>query len=128
MNVICVAAALIEQNGKILFVKRSRGELKGLWEFPGGKIEKGETPEMAVVREIKEELDLEIKPEKTVGTYIHNYSFAKIKLTLLKCQILNKNNLIKLDKSHSESKWVNPKNNELDKTPLDKNIVSWIKW
>lgn len=54
---IDVVAAFIEQDGKVFAAKRASGELAGKWEFPGGKIEKGETPQQALRREIKEELD-----------------------------------------------------------------------
>ena len=58
---INVVAALIEQDGKVFAAQRAYGELKGKWELPGGKIENGETPQEALKREIKEELDTEIE-------------------------------------------------------------------
>lgn len=58
---INVVATLIEQDGKVFAAQRAYGELKGKWEFPGGKIENGETPQEALKREIKEELDTEIE-------------------------------------------------------------------
>jgi 8-oxo-dGTP diphosphatase len=62
MRVVYVAAvALLDADGRILFVQRPEGKpMAGLWEFPGGKIEPGETPEQAVVREIREELGVEV--------------------------------------------------------------------
>ncbi|VWX58513.1 8-oxo-dGTP diphosphatase MutT [Sphingorhabdus sp. 109] len=57
-----VAAALVDQNGRILVQKRPEGKpMAGLWEFPGGKVEQGETPETALVRELNEELDIDVK-------------------------------------------------------------------
>ena len=61
MKTILVVAAVIRQNGKILATQRGYGEWKDGWEFPGGKIETGETPEAALKREIQEELDTEIR-------------------------------------------------------------------
>ena len=60
--VIVVAGALIDADGRVLITKRPNGkEMAGLWEFPGGKIEEGETPEQALIRELKEELNIETK-------------------------------------------------------------------
>jgi 8-oxo-dGTP diphosphatase len=58
---LVVACALVDPDGRVLLAKRPPGKpLAGLWEFPGGKIEPGETPEAALIRELKEELDIEI--------------------------------------------------------------------
>ena len=62
-----VVAAIICKDNRIFATQRGYGEFKGQWEFPGGKVEPGETPEEALVREIKEELDTEI----AVAKYIH---------------------------------------------------------
>ena len=58
MKTIEVVAAIIHQGGKILATQRGYGEWKGMWEFPGGKMEAGETEEEAIVREIREELNV----------------------------------------------------------------------
>ena len=68
---INVVAAVIRQNGRIFATQRGYGNYKGWWEFPGGKIERGETPQAALVREIKEELDTEIE----VGNLIANVEY-----------------------------------------------------
>lgn len=60
MKTIHVAAAIIREGGRIFATQRGYGEFKDFWEFPGGKVEPGETPEEALVREIREELDTEI--------------------------------------------------------------------
>lgn len=64
MKVINVVAAIIKSGDKVFITERGHGEFKGKWEFPGGKIELGETGEEAVVREIKEELKADIELEK----------------------------------------------------------------
>ena len=64
------AAAIFNDSGQVLIAQRSEPDhLRGLWEFPGGKIEDGETPEVALVREIEEELALEIKLTKFIGEF-----------------------------------------------------------
>ena len=61
MKIINVVAAIIKKNNKVFITQRGHGEFKGKWEFPGGKIEVGESPEDAIVREIKEELKSNIE-------------------------------------------------------------------
>ena len=73
MKSIEVAAAIIHHNGKILATQRGYGDHKDGWEFPGGKIEPGETAEEAVVREIREELAVVIRPERLVTTVECDY-------------------------------------------------------
>ena len=69
MKKIRVVAALIETNGRILIAQRLKGHLAGKWEFPGGKVENGETDEKAIVREIYEEFGISIKPTKFIKYY-----------------------------------------------------------
>ena len=66
MKNIKVVAAIIIDNNKIFATQRGYGDFKDGWEFPGGKIEKGETPEEALIREIKEELDTTINVNKKI--------------------------------------------------------------
>ena len=73
MKMIEVVAAIIHDNGKILATQRGYGEFKDGWEFPGGKMQPGETPEEAIIREIKEELRVTIKPEKLLMTVEYDY-------------------------------------------------------
>ena len=62
-TVLVVACALVDVDGRVLIAKRPHGRpLAGLWEFPGGKVEEGETPEAALIRELREELGIEVKP------------------------------------------------------------------
>ena len=68
MKTIQVVASIIHQNGKILATQRGYGEYKGLWEFPGGKMEPGETEEQAIIREIREETGLTIENPTLCGT------------------------------------------------------------
>lgn len=124
---IKVVVALIRHNKKILMAKRAGGELKGKWEFPGGKIRKGEDPKEAIVREIKEELNLEIVPLREINTFYHEYPFAKLQLTLIECEIKDKKPQILLDGSHTKISWVDVEDNQLGLTPLDEKIFAYLK-
>lgn len=73
MKTIRVVAAVIRGGDKIFATARGYGEYKGWWEFPGGKIEAGETPEAALVREIREELDTEIRVGELIDTIEYDY-------------------------------------------------------
>ena len=73
MKSINVAAAIIQKDGKILSCQRGYGEFKDGWEFPGGKVEAGETPQEALKREIMEELDTEIKVGDLIDTIEYGY-------------------------------------------------------
>ncbi|OIO14305.1 hypothetical protein AUJ73_02410 [Candidatus Gottesmanbacteria bacterium CG1_02_37_22] len=124
---ISVTGAFIMKKGKFLLAKRSRGELKGLWEFPGGKIEKDETPFQAIVREVKEELDFKVTPKKIIGKYSHNYPFGKVTLHLVECETEIDPWQISIQGSHSKIAWVGP--NEISKlnlAPLDRKIINRI--
>ena len=73
MKTIKVVAAVIKNGDKIFATQRGYGDLKGGWEFPGGKIEEGETPQEALKREIMEELDTEIKVGELIDTIEYDY-------------------------------------------------------
>lgn len=76
-----VSAAIIERNGKFLIAQRPANKSQGLkWEFPGGKAESGETAEESLVREIREELDIDIKVKALLGESIYEYPNGAIKL------------------------------------------------
>lgn len=102
---INVVAGIIRNNeGEILIAKRNLKKSQGgLWEFPGGKIEKNETREDAIIREIKEELDIEIKVDKYFGEKYFQYPDKTINLIVLDCEITN--GKIKL-LEHEDAKWV----------------------
>lgn len=73
MKTIKVVAAVIRDNDKVFATARGYGEFKGQWEFPGGKLEEGETPQQALVREIKEELNTDIEVGRFIDTIEYNY-------------------------------------------------------
>ena len=73
MKTIRVVAAVILSEGKIFATQRGYGDFKGGWEFPGGKIEDGETPEVALKREISEELETKIRVGELIDTIEYDY-------------------------------------------------------
>ena len=73
MKTYHVVAAIIKQNGKVFATQRGYGDYKDGWEFPGGKIEPGETPEAALVREIQEELEMTITVERHIVDVSYDY-------------------------------------------------------
>lgn len=77
---IQVTAALIEKDGKYLIARKKEGHLAGMWEFPGGKIEPGETPEECLRREIDEEFGMQIGVGEYLATSCHTYPHISIEL------------------------------------------------
>ncbi|MGM9857527.1 MAG: (deoxy)nucleoside triphosphate pyrophosphohydrolase, partial [Candidatus Limisoma sp.] len=87
MKQIEVVAAIICKGGSFLASQRGYGEFEGLWEFPGGKIETGETHEMAILREIKEELGVSINVEKFLCTTEYDYPSFHLTMHCYVCSI-----------------------------------------
>lgn len=80
-DIIKVTAAILEKDGHIIIAQRkSSDHLSGKWEFPGGKIEPGETPEECLARELKEEFDIDVTIGEFIGSNVHHYDHISIKL------------------------------------------------
>ena len=88
MKTIRVVAAVIKNENKIFVTARGYGEFKGQWEFPGGKIEAGETPQEALVREIKEELETTIQVGDLIDTIEHDYPTFHLSMDCYWCDIV----------------------------------------
>ncbi len=86
--VLVSAAALVDRDGRVLLAQRNSGGLKGLWEFPGGKIEPGESPEAALVRELREELGIDTAASclAPCGFASHAYDDFRLLLLLFACR------------------------------------------
>ncbi len=103
---INVAAAVFEKEGKILLCQRAEGgNCAFLWEFPGGKIEKGETPKEALAREIKEELEVDIETGEVFSEYEFSYPEKDIYFYFIEAKILSGE--IKLN-VHKDFRWLEP--------------------
>ena len=102
MKVIEVVAAIIKKEDKIFITRRSYGEFQDMWEFPGGKIEAGESKEDALIREIKEELELDINNLEYLTTVEYDYPKFHLTMHCFICEIcggsLNLN-------AHNDAKW-----------------------
>lgn len=89
MKNIHVSAAIIMKDNKIFVTQRGYGEFKDWWEFPGGKIEEGETPEECLKREIKEELEADINIDKYLCTVEYDYPNFHLKMECFICSLIN---------------------------------------
>lgn len=110
------AAALIDSNGCILLAQRPEGKsMAGLWEFPGGKIEEGETPEFALMRELEEELGIETRPccFSPIAFASHSYDDFHLMMPLFVCRIWRG---IVMPKEEQSLKWV--QKSELSDYPM----------
>ena len=103
MKKIEVVAAIIRKGDKIFATQRGYGDFKDWWEFPGGKMEEGETPEAALIREIKEELSTDISVDKFL--YTVDYDYPKFHLTMhcFMCSLVTE--ALHLNE-HEASKWL----------------------
>lgn len=83
-----VAVAVVVSDGKVLISRRMKGtHLEGFWEFPGGKLEPGEPPQLGVIREVREEVNLEVIVEKQLATLDHDYRDRRVRLHFFKCRV-----------------------------------------
>lgn len=103
MKTIRVVAAIIIENDKVFATQRGYGEFKDGWEFPGGKIEPGETPEEAIVREIKEELDTEVEVIELLDTVEYDYPNFHLSMGCFICKIKSGDLVLK---EHEAAKWL----------------------
>ena len=121
MKQIEVVAAIIRKEDKIFATQRGYGEWKDWWEFPGGKIEAGETPEEALKREIQEELSTEISVDKFLCTVEYNYPAFHLTMHCYLCSLLTE--ALHLNE-HEAAKWLTME--ELDSVkwlPADMEVV-----
>jgi len=114
MKQIEVVAAIIRKGDKIFATQRGYGEWKDWWEFPGGKMEAGETPEEALVREIREELSAEISVDELLCTVEYDYPMFHLTMHCYLCSLIGK--ALHLNE-HEAAKW-------LTKDELD--CVNWL--
>jgi len=126
--VLVAAAALIDTEGRILIAKRPRGKsLAGLWEFPGGKLESGETPEQCLIRELEEELGVRVT-QACLAPFVftsHAYDSFHLLMPLYLCRRWEG---LAAALEHEAIAWVRP-NKLLDypMPPADAPLVAWLR-
>ena len=125
MKTIHVAAAIIRKDDKILATQRGYGEYKDGWEFPGGKINEGETPEEAIVREIKEELDADIAVGDLLVTVEHDYKDFHLSMQCFWASLKEDSHIELLE--HEAAKWLSMNElNSVEWLPADVKVVDAI--
>lgn len=130
MKTVRVVAAVIKvknENGQpiVFTTQRGYGDLKGGWEFPGGKIEEGETSEAALKREIMEELDTEISVGELIHTIEYDYPTFHLSMDCFWCEVISGDLVLK---EHEAAKWLTK--NELDSVewlPADITLIDVIR-
>lgn len=125
MKTIHVAAAIIMDEGRVFATQRGYGDWKDYWEFPGGKIEPGETAEEALRREILEELDTEISVGERFTTIEYDYPDFHLHMECFEAQVTRGNLILK---EHEAARWL--KKDELDTVrwlPADLTIIDLLK-
>ena len=125
MKTVRVVAAIIKEADKIFATQRGYGEFKDGWEFPGGKIEHGETPEEALVREIKEELGAEIEVIKKLTDVEYQYPTFHLSMECFWAKVVSGKLILK---EHEAARWLGK--DELDSVdwlPADKGLIELIR-
>ena len=130
MKTIRVVAAVIKAVNEagvpmIFATQRGDGEFKGGWEFPGGKIEDGETPQEALIREIMEELDTEIKVGELLETIEYDYPTFHLSMDCFWAEIVSGDLILK---EHEAAKWLTMESlDSVDWLPADVRLIETIK-
>lgn len=124
MKTIRVVAAIIVENGRVFATQRGYGDFKDGWEFPGGKIEAGESPEQALVREIREELDTEVRVERLLRTVEWDYPTFHLSMDCFICKIESGDLHLR---EHEAARWLDLEHlNDVDWLPADLQLIPEI--
>lgn len=124
MKTVQVVAAAIREGGRIFVTQRGYGPYRDKWEFPGGKIEPGETPEQALIREIREELNTTVEVGDFIGHVEYDYPEFHVSMDCYFCTVLSgRLELVE----HEAAKWLLPEElDSVDWLPSDRNLVDKI--
>lgn len=126
--VLVAAAALIDVDGRVLICQRPEGKsLAGMWEFPGGKVEKGETPEECLIRELHEELGITVAQACLAPFVFASHTYEKFHL-LMPLYLLRRWEGLVTAKEHKAMAWVKPdKLSDYEMPPADIPLVAWLR-
>lgn len=125
MKTINVVAAIIIKDQKIFATQRGYGEFKNGWEFPGGKIESGESPEHALEREIREELDAKIRVGELFDTIEYDYPNFHLSMKCFLCSLISDQLTLR---EHEAAKWLTKENlSSVEWLPADIIIIDKLK-
>ena len=125
MKVINVVCALIFHEGKLLATQRGYGEYAGSWEFPGGKIEPGELPQDAVIREIKEELEMDVTVGELFDTVKYDYPTFHLSMQCYLCSVESPEYVLK---EHQDARWLTRDTLEsVEWLPADEGLIKKLK-
>lgn len=124
MKIIKVAAAIIKKDDKILIASRKNGEFKGMFEFPGGKVEPGETSKEALIREIQEELDVTVKIDEFFMNVNYQYPTFVLDMDCFICSLADEQ--IKLN-VHDTIKWISLDEQNINWIPADIQIIEKLQ-
>ena len=126
MKTVKVVAAIITRENKIFATQRGYGDFKDGWEFPGGKVEPGETAEQAIVREIREELGADIKVTGFLTTVEHDYPNFHLSMDCFRAELMEGSEMTLLE--HEAAKWLDIKDiDSVDWLPADIKVVQAVK-
>ena len=124
MDRIEVVAAVIRKDGMIFATQRGYGEQKDGWEFPGGKVEKGEDFREALAREIREELEIEILPGEEICSVEYDYPNISIRLTCFWAELKDGSPVLL---EHEAARWLDPEEiNSVDWLPADRLVLPYL--
>ena len=125
MKTVRVVAAVIRDGDRVFATQRGYGEYKDWWEFPGGKIEAGELPQDALVREIREELDTEISVGDVITTVEYDYPDFHLSMDCFWASVISGNLLLR---EHEAARWISLNEmDELDWLPADVIVTERIR-
>lgn len=120
-----VVAAVIVRDGSLFATQRGYGDFKDMWEFPGGKMERGETPQDALVREIREELDAEITVGDLIKTVEYDYPAFHLKMHCFLCSLKSEDIVLK---EHEAARWLSKKNlRSVNWLPADLSVIETLE-
>ncbi len=126
-TLLVVAAALVDSDGRVLIAQRPEGkQLAGQWEFPGGKVEPGETPEVALIRELEEELGIVVKQACLAPFVFASHTYEDFHL-LMPLYLIRRWEGEPESREHKALKWVRPRDmRDYPMPPADEPLVAWL--